>query len=266
MDLNFKQLRYECTHKMLQLYKKANAGHIGSSLSCMEILIQVIFGEMRSLDDQLILSKGHAACGLYVTLAAAGRMSNIDLESFYKDGTYLAAHPPCGGVISSIPFGTGSLGHGLSLATGLVFSQRFTNRNFKTFAILSEGDCNEGSTWEAALFAGHHRLENLCVIIDLNGLQGIGRSQDILDLRDVGAKWREFGFESVVCENGNDFSSLNSAFTSLSDVKGRPKCIVAKTKKGHGVSFMQDTVKWHYLPMTDAQFEQALVETEELNA
>jgi transketolase len=236
-------------------------------MSCLEILIDLNFRRMLKKEDTLVLSKGHAACALYVTLAKSGRLPVNILESFYKDGTLLAAHPPCSGELDSIPFGTGSLGHGLSLATGLAFSQRFTGREFEVFCVLSDGDCNEGSTWEAALFAGHHHLKNLTVIVDNNGIQGIGRTSDILDMQPLAKKWEDFGFETVIAEAGNQFSSLDNAYKNLTERKTqKPRCIVAQTIKGYGISFMQDTVDWHYLPMSDIQFAQALKETEALNA
>lgn len=244
---------------MLRLYKEAHAGHIGSSLSCLEILIELCFSRMTEA-DKLILSKGHAAGALYTVLALSGRLPEADLESFYKDGTLLAAHPPCGGLTAAVPFGTGSLGHGLSLAAGLVFSQRFTGEGFQTYAILSDGDCNEGSTWEAAIFAAHHRLTNLTVIVDLNGLQGIGHTRDIANLEPVAEKWRAFGFAVATAENGNDFASLADAHDQLANAAG-PRCLIAHTVKGHGVSYMQNRMEWHYLPMSDAQYEQACRDT-----
>jgi transketolase len=250
--------RNQCAVKMLGLYKAADAGHIGSSLSCLEILVELCFHRMGK-DDVLVLSKGHAAAALYTTLALSGRLVETELETFYKDGTYLAAHPPCSGVISAIPFGTGSLGHGLGLGCGVVFSQRFTAKNFTVFAVLSDGDCNEGSTWEAALFAAHHQLANLTVIIDLNGVQGIGYTKDILNLEPVVDKWRSFGFAVAVAENGNDFSSILKAHEELNQAPA-PRCVVARTVKGHGVSYMQNRVEWHYLPMKDDLFRQALQE------
>lgn len=251
--LQFLQQKHQvCAERLLQLYKKANAGHIGSSLSCLTILVDLCFGRMAA-EDVLLLSKGHAAGALYTVFKESGRLPEAELESFYRDGTLLAAHPPCSGKIQAIPFGTGSLGHGLSLATGTAFSQRFTNRKFQTYAILSDGDCNEGSTWEAALFAAHHRLSNLTVIIDLNGLQGIGYTKDIINLEPFADKWRSFGFAVAVAERGNHFEDLAAAHAALADAQG-PRCLIARTIKGHGVSYMQDKMEWHYLPMNDAQY------------
>ncbi len=254
--------RRKCALKTLEMYKKANAGHIGSSLSCLEILVDLCFGRAKP-EDFIILSKGHAAAGLYATLKLSGRLEQADLESFYRDGTSLAAHPPCTGIFESIPFGTGSLGHGLSLGIGLALSNRFTGKAFDVYVVLSDGDCNEGSTWEAAAFAAHHRLSNLVVIVDLNSIQGFGRCGDVLDNERITEKWRAFGFETVEAENGNSFKSLHAAFQKIEGKPG-PRCIIAKTTKGHGVSYMEDTVEWHYLPMSDEQYAQAVRETMEL--
>jgi transketolase len=259
MPPTLQTIRRQCAEQLLALYQKAHAGHIGSSLSCLEILVDLCFGRMAE-KDVLILSKGHAAGALYTTLALSGRIPRDLLETFYQDGTLLSAHPPCNGALKAIPFGTGSLGHGLSLACGTAFSQRFTGEKFHTCAVLSDGDCNEGSTWEAALFAAHHRLNNLTAIIDLNGLQGIGRTKDILDLEPFADKWTAFGFAVAIAEDGNDFDSLARAHQALATATG-PRCIIARTTKGHGISYMENRMEWHYLPMNDAQYEQAKRET-----
>lgn len=254
-----KEVRRRAAKTLLGLYKRANAGHIGASLSCLEIMLD-LFLVRASHADRVILSKGHAAAALYTALAEAGLIETSVLDTFYRDGTHLAAHPPCGRQIASIPFGTGSLGHGLSLAAGLAFSTRYTKVHRNVFCVVSDGDCNEGSHWEAALFAGHHRLSNLTVIVDRNRLQGFGGSEEIAALEPLSDKWKSFGFETVTCSNGNDFASLAKAHQQLS--ASQPRCIVANTVKGHGVSYMQNKMEWHYLPMNDAQYAQAIEETD----
>jgi len=252
------EARRQCAAKILELYKTAGAGHIGSSLSCLEILVDLCFQRMGA-DDVLVLSKGHAAAALYTTLSLSGRLPEADLSSFYKDGTLLAAHPPCSRRIQAIPFGTGSLGHGLGLACGIALSQRFTEKQFNVFIVLSDGDCNEGSTWEAVLFASQQKLSPLTVVVDLNGIQGIGYTKDILNLEPIADKWRAFGFAVAVADNGNDFADLARAYQQVANSPG-PRCIVARTIKGHGISYMADTVEWHYLPMEDEHYAQALSE------
>jgi len=250
--------RRKCAETVLGLYKKANAGHIGVSLSCLEILVDLCFHRMTA-KDMLVLSKGHAAAALYTTLSLSGRLPEAELSTFYQEGTLLAAHPSCAGRIPSIPFGTGSLGHGLGLACGLALSQRFLGTRFNVYAVLSDGDCNEGSTWEAVLFAAQQKLSTLTVIIDLNGLQGFGHTRDILQLEPIVDKWKSFGFDVAVADNGNDFQSLARAHESVSGSTG-PRCVIARTVKGHGVSYMENRMEWHYLPMKDEQYALALGE------
>ena len=267
-NVNLNHCRADCAKTMLGLFHQAHAGHIGSALSCLEILVDLCFRRMHP-EDQLILSKGHAAAALYTVLAKSGRLDETELASFYRDGTRLAAHPPCNRELPAIPFGTGSLGHGLSLASGLVLAQRFTARKFQAYCVLSDGDCNEGSTWEAAMFAAHQRLGSLTVIVDANGLQGFGGTGDVLDMEPLADKWRAFGFITETAAAGNDFADLEAAHRRLREAPnaaGRPKCLIARTIKGHGVSFMENQLAWHYLPMDEAQYRQAIQETEALDA
>ena len=255
---DLQKARRRCALQSLELYMSAKAGHIGSSLSCLEILVELCFSRMNQ-EDILVLSKGHAACALYTVLSLSGRMPGVELSKFYRNGTLLAAHPPCGGSIRSIPFGTGSLAHGLSLAAGMAFSQRFTEKKFQVYAVLSDGDCNEGSTWEAALFASQKQLSSLTVVIDLNRVQGIGYTKDILNLEPIADKWSSFGFAVSVAADGNDFGSLLDAHRAVAG-SSQPRCIIALTTKGNGISYMEDRVEWHYLPMKAEQYAQAMAE------
>lgn len=254
------EIKADCIKTLLGLYKKANAGHIGASLSCLDILI-VLFFDIMNENDKFILSKGHAAGALYTVLAKAGKIPQSMLGSFYCDGTMLAAHPPCSGKIASIPFGTGSLGHGLSLAAGMAYSARLNNEKFNVYCVLSEGDLNEGSTWEAVLFAAQHKISNLIVIVDNNGIQGFGKSSEVLNLEPLAEKFAAFGFEVATAEKGNSFENLKSAFETIKSVATKPVCVIAKTVKGSGVSFMENTLEWHYLPMSDEQYKKAIEET-----
>lgn len=256
---NLNSIRKRCAERLLGLHWKAGSGHIGASLSCLEILVYLF--SIKSEDDVIFLSKGHAATALYSVLCEFGFINESDLATFYQDGTFLAAHPGCSNKISGILFGTGSLGHGLSLATGTVFSQKFTKKSFQVYCILSDGDCNEGSTWEAALFAQHHRLSNLMVILDGNGLQGFGTTAEIMNLEPKIDKWRSFGFEVSYCCQGNNFTAIEKSINNRGDAN-RPFVVLADTIKGHGVSFMENKMEWHYLPMNEQQYRLALLETE----
>jgi len=259
-DQHLREIRQVCLKELLFFYYKANAGHIGASLSCLDILIFLYFNYLEK-EDRFILSKGHAALALYVVLANKGLIDKKLLETFYSNGTLLAAHPPCNRKVNGITFGTGSLGHGLSLATGFAFSNRFTGKNNKVCCVLSEGDCDEGSTWEAALFAAQYKLNNLLVIIDHNHLQGFGKTEEVLNLKPLNEKWQSFNFNVTVAANGNDFQSIAKAMNDLKqgDPK-KPNCIIAQTTKGSGVSYMEDRLEWHYLPMEPSQYEKAMNE------
>lgn len=255
-----RDIKIDCAKAVLEMYKRANAGHIGSSLSCLDVLVSLYFKIMNREADRFILSKGHAACALYIVLAKSGRFPADILNTFYQDGTSLAAHPPCSGVFEDIPFGTGSLGHGLSLATGLAFSDKFTKKSGNVFCILSDGDCNEGSTWEAVMFAAQHKLSNLYVFVDANGLQGFGSSKDVMDLSSIDNKFKAFNFDTYVVEDGNSVDSILDIYEKIEHSSSNPKCIICKTTKGNGVSFMKNKMEWHYWPMSDEQYEQAMKE------
>jgi transketolase len=261
MSNNLHEIKKDCILTLLTLYKKVNAGHIGSSLSCLDILVYLYFKQLKE-EDRFILSKGHAAAALYVVLSKLGRISQAQLDTFYMEGTFLAAHTPCNRQINEIIFGTGSLGHGLSLSSGLALATKFTSRKYNVYTILSDGDCNEGSTWEAALFASQHKLNNLIAIIDSNGLQGFGNTKNIIDLEPIVDKWKTFNFDVYVANNGNDFSCLDHTFNKIDFKNAKPKCIIAKTTKGNGVSYMENKMEWHYLPMSDEQFQQAIKENQ----
>ncbi|HWA71024.1 MAG TPA: transketolase [Polyangiaceae bacterium] len=246
--------------RFLAMYKKADAGHIGSSLSCAEILVFLKFAWMRG-DDTLVLSKGHAVAALYSVLAEIGILTPSQIDSFYGEGTFLPALPPFN-AIPEIPFATGSLGHGLSLSAGMALGARFSQSSRRFFCVTSDGELDEGSVWEAALFIAHHRLSDVVWLIDRNQIQAIGRTEEVLALEPLDAKLRAFGFH-VIAVDGHDFAALLAAreeCARLLDSERRPVVIIANTAKGHGISYLQNTVDSHYLPMSDAQYQQALEE------
>ena len=240
--------------RFLAMYKKANAGHIGSSLSCAEILVFLKFAWMGA-DDVVVLSKGHAAAALYSVLAEANLLSAEDIDSFYEEGTRLPALPPFN-AIKEIPFATGSLGHGLSVSAGMAFGARLNRQDKRFFCVTSDGELDEGSIWEAALFIAHHRLTNVVWVIDRNQIQGIARTEDVLALEPLDAKLSAFGFR-VLSVDGHDFAALSSARDECARAQGTqpaPVAIIANTIKGNGLGQLHDTVDSHYLPMTDAQY------------
>jgi transketolase len=247
--------------RFLAMYKKAHAGHIGSSLSCAEMLVLLKFAWMRE-DDTFILSKGHAAAALYSILAEANLLAPSQIDSYYEEGTRFPALPPVN-AIEEIPFATGSLGHGLSLCAGMALGAHLKDRHERRFFCLtSDGELNEGSVWEAALFIAHRKLTSVVWLIDRNRIQGIGRTEEVMALEPLDAKLRAFGFD-VVAADGHACASLLAARDQCTRVlagQARPVVIIAETIKGHGIRYMQDTVDSHYLPMDDAQYQQALEE------
>jgi transketolase len=242
--------------KFLRMHFEARAGHLGSGLSDIDVLTY-LYGAWLQPADQFILSKGHSASSLYATLHHFGRLTDAELATYYKDDTLLPAHPAPNGH-RAIPAATGSLGHGLPIAVGMAYSfQKLKETGARVVCLLSDGDCNEGTTWEAALFAAHHSLDSLTAVVDANGLQGFGRSEDVLSLEPFVEKWEAFGFHVSECD-GHDFDALHAALSASAD--GRPRCLIARTVKGKGVSFMEDKLEWHYWPLTDAQYAAALAE------
>jgi len=242
--------------EFLRMHYEAKAGHIGSGLSAIDLLTYLYRSWLRP-QDRFILSKGHGASSLYATLHHFGRLSDAELATYYQDGTLLPAHPAPRGH-AEITAATGSLGHGLPIACGLAWTRKaLDGADARVACLLSDGDCNEGSTWEAALFAGHHGLDNLVAVVDANGIQGFGRTKDVLGLEPFAAKWEAFGFD-VVELDGHDFAAIEAAMER--PARGRPRCLVARTVKGKGVRFMEDTVDWHYWPMSEAQYQEALAD------
>ncbi len=240
--------------RLLKMHYESNVGHIGGDLSCLDILL-TLFHKIIGPEDDFVLSKGHAAGALYITLWTIGRISDEELKQFHQDGTKLAGHP-VSGWIPEITFGTGSLGHGLPLSAGVALGKKLKDEVGNVFCLMSDGEWNEGSNWEALIFAIHHKPDNLKIIIDVNGLQGFGVTSEIADLEPITEKFRAFGAE-VIEVDGHNHEALEKALLT----KGlAPIIIVARTKKGNGVSFMENKLEWHYLPLTKEQYEQAVAE------
>ncbi|GAB2772608.1 transketolase [Rhabdobacter roseus] len=247
--------------KILELYHQAHAGHIGCSLSCIDLMIAVLLLEKAELDT-FILSKGHAAASLYACLNWLGEITDEDLTTYYLDGTSLPAHP-APGQYKGIPFATGSLGHGLPIGTGVAHAARISREDSYAYVLMSDGETNEGTTWEAAHYALQHRLDNLLMIIDKNGLQGFGSTDQVLGDTASAEKWRAIGFETVEVD-GHDIRAISETVKYLKTQKnGLPKAIIAQTTKGKGVSYMENKLEWHYLPMNPAQYQAATREITE---
>lgn len=244
--------------KALELYHKANAGHIGSTLSCIDLVSSILLYKMNS-DDQFILSKGHAAVALYVTLNKKGLISDAELETYYQNGTQLPAHPAPNS-FDGIRFATGSLGHGFPIGCGIAHAKKLNKKTGLTYVLMSDGETNEGTTWESAHFATIHKLDNLLVIIDKNKIQGTDFTKKVLGDTANFKKWENIGFDVKEINGHNLVEIVNTIDEIRGQFNGRPKLIIADTIKGKGVSFMENTVDWHYWPMSIEQYEQAIKE------
>jgi transketolase len=237
---------------------RAKVGHIGSALSISDLVAAVI-GVAR-LDggagrDRIVLSKGHAALALYAALHLQGRLEDGLIDTYCGDGTLLGVHPEHG--LDGIDFCTGSLGQGLSLGVGAALAAKRQGSDRRVYVIMSDAELNEGSTWEAAMFAAQHRLDNLTLLIDLNGQQALGYTRDVIDLGAVEDKLSLFGW-SAGAVPGHDQGALGAAMQGGGD--RQPLAIVARTTFGYGVSFMESQIKWHYLPLDDESYAQAVAE------
>jgi transketolase len=247
---------------VLEQSKRANVGHIGSALSIADLIAVLYSGVLRGVGeddperDRFVLSKGHAALALYAALHVRGVLSSDELDSFSGDGTLLGTHPERD--LRGVDFTSGSLGHGLSTACGAALAARLDGSARRVFCLLSDAECNEGSTWEAAMFAGHRRLDNLTAIVDANGQQALGYTRDVLDLEPLVERWRSFGWDARDVD-GHDLDACRAALEDPSR-EGKPRVLVARTEFGHGVSFMTSRIEWHYLPLDDEQYRRALAE------
>ncbi len=238
--------------KVIEMSHAAKAAHLASSLSCCDILTAAYWHVLNidpansadPLRDRFILSKGHAAAALYATLAMKGFFPLEKLESFCMDGGELAEHPPAN-ILAGVEAATGSLGHGLPIGCGMAMAGRIKGEDFRVFALLSDGECNEGSVWEAAMFAAGNSLEKICVVIDYNKWQATARSNDTLMLSPLKDKWAAAGWDAHEID-GHDIGALVELMSAVPNGSGKPVAIIANTVKGKGVSFMEDDNNWHY--------------------
>jgi transketolase len=242
------------------------SSHVGSVLSMADI-IAVLYGaviRVRPEDpswaerDRFILSKGHAGAGVYAALAERGFMSVEQLATHYQDGSKLSGHVSHKG-IPGVELSTGSLGHGLPVACGMAKAGQLDGAGYRVFCVLSDGECDEGSNWEAALFAAHHELRNLCAVIDYNKIQSLAGTEETLRLEPFAAKWRAFGWD-VVEVDGHDHEQMLDAFGQREAADRRPRVVLAHTTKGKGVTFMEGSVLWHYRSPQGEELRRALAE------
>src|SRR5512146_591104 len=250
----------------VRMIHAARSSHVGSCLSVADVLA-VLYGKILKFDpllpewpqrDRLIFSKGHASAALYAALAEAGFFSVEWLTTFYQNGGLLPGHVTHRG-IPGVEVSTGAWGHGLPIACGMALAGQRDGAPYRVFAVLSDGECDEGSVWEAALFAPHHKLDNLVVVIDYNKIQSLGSVKEVLGLDPLAAKWSDFGW-AVSEVDGHDVRQLEGVLAKVPFERGKPSCIVAHTIKGHGVSFMEHKLLWHYRAPDAKELNAALQE------
>src|SRR3984893_8048182 len=268
-DLELKSVQYR--KALLRLIKACGSGHTGGDLSCLDI-INVLYNRIlrvspesfKSPDrDYYIQSKGHCAEALFVVLAERGFFPEKDLETLNRYGSHYIGHPTRD--VYGVEQNTGALGHGLAVAVGIALAGKIDRKDYRVFTLLGDGELAEGSNWEAAMMAAHYRLDNLVAIVDRNGLQITGATEDACQLAPLDEKFAAFGFEVRRCD-GNDVGELVRTLEEVPFRPGKPSLILAKTKKGKGVSFMENVAKWHHKVPSDEEYSLAMAELEAAEA
>ena len=256
---------------VLEMTSRSKSSHVGTALSVVDLLVCLYFRILRidpknpedAARDRFLLSKGHGCAALYATLVERGFAKKKMLDGFAVDGGTLWGHSTWK-TMPGIEFSTGSLGHGLPVGTGMALAGKLDGAKYRTFVILGDGECDEGSVWEAALFAGHKKLDNLVAIVDYNKVQSFGKTNEILDLEPFADKWKAAKW-SVREIDGHDFRQIASALSSVPFEKGKPSAIIAHTVKGKGVSFMEHSLDWHYKSPNELELRKAIGEVNEEN-
>lgn len=266
VDIDFlKEKARQFRKEILEVIFEAGSGHPGGSLSAVEILISLYYYKMRHkpentswpIRDRFIMSKGHASALLYVTLANCGYFPKEELKTFRKLNSRLQGHVYID--VPGVELSTGSLGQGLSVANGIALGAKIQKANFKVYCLLGDGEIQEGQVWEAAMTASHHKLDNVCAIIDKNQVQENGPVKDIKNEEPLSDKWRSFGWQAIEAD-GHDFNRLIPALDEFDTIKGKPTVIIADTIKGKGVSFMEGQAKWHGKAPKKEELAKALLE------
>lgn len=265
--MNYEKKAKELRQEIMKMLFASQSGHPGGSLSCVEILMALYYDEMKNLDpkdpkkadrDRFVLSKGHACPALYAILADLGYFPKADLAHLRQIDSHLQGHPDCNKT-PGVDMNTGSLGQGISLATGLALAAKHAKADYKVYTVVGDGECQEGIVWEAAMAAAHYKLDNLCVLLDYNGLQIDGTNDQVMGLGNIVEKFKAFGFECFEVD-GHNIEEIDKAIEV--PVSGKPKFICCHTIKGKGVSFMENQVGWHGRPVKPEEFETAMKELE----
>ena len=261
------QLSNECRKDLVKLIFNSKTSHLGSSLSCIDIIVSIYFSKFglkgsinnkKKLKNTFILSKGHAAPALYVVMNKKGLLSNSKLKNYCKPGSYLEEHPNI--KIDGVIVSSGSLGHGLSYSAGISLADKINNKNYKHIVLMSDGECNEGSVWEAGMFIPAKKIENILVFIDCNKWQATERTKDIMAFEPIKKKWQAFGW-FVKEIDGHNFDDIEKCLRDF-HLKKKPTVVVCRTTKGKGVSFMEDDNLWHYRAPNQKEYEKAIKELE----
>ena len=248
---------------ILEQSRRAHVGHIGSALSIAD-MISALYGSVLRIAnpddperDRFVLSKGHAALALYAALFLRGWISESMLNTYCADGTLLGVHPEH--ALKGIDFCTGSLGQGITYGAGAALAARLQRSERRVFVLVSDAECNEGSLWEAVMFAAHHHISNLVVIVDLNGQQALGYTDQVLNLSPLAERWRVFGWDLHEVD-GHNVMEIVKILDRLNTLDNSPHVLIARTVFGKGVTFMENQIKWHYWPMSEDEYRQALAE------
>ena len=270
-NLELQKVANEVRKDIVTALHAAKAGHPGGSLSAADLFTYLYFEEMnidpkatkKADRDRFVLSKGHTAPGLYSVLAERGYFPKEDLVTLRHLGSYLQGHPDMKH-IPGVDMSSGSLGQGISAAVGMALSAKLSNDSYRVYTLLGDGEIQEGQVWEAAMFAGARKLDNLVVIVDNNGLQIDGKVEDVCSPYPIDKKFEAFNFHVINVADGNDMAQLRVAFDEAKTVKGMPTAIVMKTVKGKGVSFMENQVGWHGKAPNDEEYAQAMADLEKV--
>lgn len=269
MDLRAKAI--DIRKDIITMIHRAGTGHIGGDLSVTDILVDLYYKQMnispeKMTDpdrDRFILSKGHSVEALYAVLADRGFFPKEELETYSQYGSKFIGHP--NNKIPGIEVNSGSLGHGLSVAIGMALAARMDGRSYRTYVVMGDGECDEGSVWEGAMAGGHYKLDNLTAFVDRNRLQISGTTEEVMTQDSAEERWADFGW-NVLSIPGNDMQAIDDAIDLAKHTKGKPTVIIANTIKGCGVSFIENQVAWHHKVPNDEQFAQAIKELDERKA
>ena len=251
---------------VLNMIYKAKTGHIGGDFSVLNIILTLYNKHMNVSPekvndpdrDRFILSKGHSVEAYYAVLADNGFFPKEDLETFSQFGSNYIGHPY--NKINGIEMNSGSLGHGLSVGVGMAIAGKMDKKDYRTYVVMGDGELAEGSVWEGAMAGGHYKLDNLCAVVDRNGLQISGSTEYVMSHEDLAARWASFNWNVIEVENGCDLDELDAAFEAAKNCKGKPSVIIAKTTKGYGVSFMENLPVWHHKVPTEEEYNLAMEE------